>query len=434
MFDPGVPRIVACLAAVLTLTVAVPAQRPATAQGNDKQPVAADAPLRAEKLYYGVGREVALVAAVESRATTRVALALLNEAGEVKAGPHSVRAGRIDLGALMPEVWSLRKTHYLQLLVDDEPMGSALVVEPMLSRQVPVTRVEPHPVTGAMHQRIIGWRDENSPEVAPLQDATAATPGHEEGKGGASGGADSSAGSANEQNDDDDDEEGVVITPMTPMSAPENQVTSREPLLSGLRIFAEREVLMHTTQGDLKFALSPTAAPNTAWNFVHLCENGFYDGVVFHRIVPLARTGDPFVIQAGDPTGTGDGGPGWWLPIEPSDLQHDFGVISMARADDPDSAGSQFFVCLSRAGTARLDGQYCAFGFAIEGAETIAKIASVELADPATGRPAQAPMITGTEVLPAPPREVGADRRMDRVRPPASRATESDRASGRVPR
>ena len=107
----------------------------------------------------------------------------------------------------------------------------------------------------------------------------------------------------------------------------------------------------------------------------------------------MTSKGHPFVIQGGDPTGTGSGGPGWWLPIENSSLQHEFGVISMARAADPDSAGSQFFICLSREGTARLDGQYCAFGETIEGDDVIRAISSTPLADPSSGKPIDPPKI-----------------------------------------
>jgi peptidyl-prolyl cis-trans isomerase B (cyclophilin B) len=124
----------------------------------------------------------------------------------------------------------------------------------------------------------------------------------------------------------------------------------------------------------------------------------------------LTRAGEPFVIQSGDPTGGGDGGPGYPLPMEPGGLRHEFGVISMARADHPDSAGSQFFICLSRAGTARLDGQYCAFGYAVEGARTIQAIAAVELADVAAGRPVDPPVVVRAELVGAPPRTPGAGR------------------------
>ena len=140
----------------------------------------------------------------------------------------------------------------------------------------------------------------------------------------------------------------------------------------------------------------------------------------------------PFVIQAGDPTGTGDGGPGYWLPLEDSKLQHDFGVISMARSDDPDSNGSQIFIALSREGTARLDGQYCAFGYAVDGAEAIKAIAQVQLADPATGRPADPPLIRTAELVPSPARMVGRGRPDQRVTPYSTPA--QSKPSGKIPR
>ena len=156
--------------------------------------------------------------------------------------------------------------------------------------------------------------------------------------------------------------------------------------------------------------MRPDHAPNTVWNFLRLSDGGFYDGVTFHRIVPFLRSGEPFVIQAGDPTGTGNGGPGYWLPIEPSELPHDFGVISMARDLPVDSAGRQFFFCLSRAGTSALDGHYCSFGYAVEGAETIQTIAAVELDDVARGVAVDPPVIHLAELVPAPPRTPGQGR------------------------
>lgn len=148
--------------------------------------------------------------------------------------------------------------------------------------------------------------------------------------------------------------------------------------------------------------------------------------------MPLTAAGQPFVIQAGDPTATGDGGPGYWLPIEDSHLPHDFGVISMARSDDPDSNGSQFFFALSRAGTARLDGQYCAFGYAVDGAATIKAIAEVELADVKAGKAVDPPLISSAELVPAPPRTPNRGRPDERITP-ESKPIEQ-RPTGRVPR
>ena len=102
----------------------------------------------------------------------------------------------------------------------------------------------------------------------------------------------------------------------------------------------------------------------------------------------------------------------------------------MARADHPDSAGSQFFFCLSREGTARLDGQYCAFGYAVEGAETIAKTADVEIEDVAAGKPTTPPSITRMSLVPAPPQDPGtarSDRRITEWWTPEVKDTSDER-------
>jgi peptidyl-prolyl cis-trans isomerase B (cyclophilin B) len=126
------------------------------------------------------------------------------------------------------------------------------------------------------------------------------------------------------------------------------------------------------------------------------------------------------VIQGGDPTGTGDGGPGYDIMLEPSDLPHDFGVVSMARNDWPDSAGSQWFVALTREETARLDGQYCAFGEAVEGADAILAIERGEIADESTGRPRAPVTVTRATVRPARPWVPGSGRPEPRVSRPGT--------------
>lgn len=122
--------------------------------------------------------------------------------------------------------------------------------------------------------------------------------------------------------------------------------------------------------------LYPEIAPNTVNNFISLAKNGYYDGIIFHRVIP------GFMIQGGDPTGTGSGGPGYSIKGEFSyngfknDLKHSLGVLSMARTMIPDSAGSQFFIMVDDA--PHLDGQYAAFGKVIEGVEEALRIASVK--------------------------------------------------------
>lgn len=130
--------------------------------------------------------------------------------------------------------------------------------------------------------------------------------------------------------------------------------------------------------GTIKIELYPKIAFNTVANFVNLTQDGFYDNNTIHRV----QKG--FVIQGGDPTGTGTGGPGYTIKGEfnqngfKNDLSHTKGIISMARTKEPDSAGSQFFIVLSDDAASSLDGMYAAFGKVIEGIEIIEKIENTD--------------------------------------------------------
>lgn len=131
-------------------------------------------------------------------------------------------------------------------------------------------------------------------------------------------------------------------------------------------------VHMETEAGKLVMEFFPDRAHNHVSSFVSLARKGYYNGVSFHRIVPS------FVIQGGDPTGSGSGGPGYKLPAEFNEIPHDLGILSMARTPEPHSAGSQFFVCLSRERTSGLDNQYTVFGKVVEGLEAVKKIGESE--------------------------------------------------------
>lgn len=126
----------------------------------------------------------------------------------------------------------------------------------------------------------------------------------------------------------------------------------------------------------IKVELYPEVAPETVKNFVSLVGKGFYDGVIFHRVIP------GFMIQGGDPQGTGTGGCGYSIKGEftsngfKNDLIHEKGVISMARTSDPNSAGSQFFLMAAK--SPHLDGQYAGFGRVIEGIEEVDRIVNVK--------------------------------------------------------
>src|SRR5215218_7481918 len=123
-----------------------------------------------------------------------------------------------------------------------------------------------------------------------------------------------------------------------------------------------------TSAGEIKLELYPKDAPNHVNSFVFLAREGYYDGVIFHRVIP------GFMIQGGDPTGTGGGGPGYKLKSEFNERSHKRGVLSMARTSDPHSAGSQFFIM--HADSPFLDRQYTAFGMVTSGMETVDKIVS----------------------------------------------------------
>lgn len=127
---------------------------------------------------------------------------------------------------------------------------------------------------------------------------------------------------------------------------------------------------IETSQGTITIELWPDKAPNHVENFVKLAEDGFYNGLVFHRVIPN------FMVQTGCPQGTGTGGPGWNVNAEFNDASFEKGVLGMARAADPNSAGSQFFVCV--ADTPHLDGQYTAFGKVISGQDVADAIAEVD--------------------------------------------------------
>src|SRR5438876_4106895 len=147
--------------------------------------------------------------------------------------------------------------------------------------------------------------------------------------------------------------------------------------------------VIKTSEGDMVVQFWTDAAPNTIENFKKLARQGFYDGTIFHRIVK------EFMIQGGDPNSKdpakensyGQGGPGYNIKAEFNDHSHDRGVVSMARGPDPDSAGSQFFICL--ASVHRLDHQYTTFGKLIKGQDVLDKIGDISTTRNSMGEPSK---------------------------------------------
>jgi peptidyl-prolyl cis-trans isomerase B (cyclophilin B) len=158
---------------------------------------------------------------------------------------------------------------------------------------------------------------------------------------------------------------------------------------------ANWRVVMTTTAGEMEMEFWPETAPNHVRNFLDLCQAGFYDGVIFHRVIP------GFMIQGGDPTGTGTGGGPRRLKAEFSQRPHKKGVLSMARSSDPNSASCQFFVMHDT--SPHLDGQYSAFGVVVRGLEVVDAIAKTR-----TGpgdRPVAKQEIKSAKVVPAPAKQ-----------------------------
>ena len=144
--------------------------------------------------------------------------------------------------------------------------------------------------------------------------------------------------------------------------------------------------------GTMVVEFYPDKAPNHVRNFKYLANSGFYNGVPFHRVIK------GFMIQGGDPQGTGMGGPGWTVDAEFNDTPHKKGILSMARTQDPNSAGSQFFVC--HGDPAHLNGQYTVFGNTIKGLDVIDKIAAVEVGGPQRSTPVQKVTMKSVKIVP----------------------------------
>ena len=153
--------------------------------------------------------------------------------------------------------------------------------------------------------------------------------------------------------------------------------------------FSNEVAVIKTSEGDMVVQFWTDAAPNTVENFKKLARQNFYDGTIFHRIVK------EFMIQGGDPNSKdpakensyGQGGPGYNIKAEFNNHSHDRGVVSMARGPDPDSAGSQFFICL--APVHRLDHQYTTFGKLIKGQDVLEKIGDIPVTRNSMGEPSK---------------------------------------------
>ena len=167
---------------------------------------------------------------------------------------------------------------------------------------------------------------------------------------------------------------------------------------------ANEVAVIKTSEGEMIAEFWPHVAPNTVENFKKLARSGFYDGTAFHRIVKgfMIQGGDPLTKDPAKESRYGTGDPGYKIKAEFNDRSHERGVLSMARSNDPDSAGSQFFICL--ANVSRLDHQYTTFGKLIKGDDVLGKIGDVEVTMSGGGersKPTKRVTVESIKIVPA---------------------------------
>jgi peptidyl-prolyl cis-trans isomerase B (cyclophilin B) len=167
---------------------------------------------------------------------------------------------------------------------------------------------------------------------------------------------------------------------------------------------ANEVAVIKTSEGEMVAEFWTEVAPNTVENFKKLARSGFYDGTAFHRIVKgfMIQGGDPLTKDPAKESRYGTGDPGYKIKAEFNDRSHERGVLSMARSSDPDSAGSQFFICL--ANVSRLDHQYTTFGKLIKGDDVLGKIGDIEVTMSDSGersKPTKRVTVESIKIVPA---------------------------------
>ena len=172
----------------------------------------------------------------------------------------------------------------------------------------------------------------------------------------------------------------------SPAVAPTPKNYSERPPIT---ISADKKysAVVETAKGKFTIELRPDIAIQTVNSFIFLAGEGFYNGVTFHRVIRGAADKPDFVAQTGDPTGTGSGGPGYTLPAELSDVPYERGTVGMARTNDPNSAGSQWFITYNDEYQSALNGQYTVFGKVVEGMEVVDSLTPRDPENVATPQP-----------------------------------------------
>jgi len=325
----------------------------------------ARAQLTPARLYVPLNQAVTVTVADPEPSGEKLSVRLIDPVTGSTVSSAPTRSGEVDLASMFPSLWAEPAPRVLlaQLVRGDEEFGPPLVLQPLIQRE---------PARDGLTQEAM--------EAIRLRDAEA-------------------------------------LSRLSGLTDAERTKRASTPALDntlaycGLRLYEDRLVRLQTTAGPITIALRPEHAPNTAFLFRTLVDGGLYNGTVFHRVVAADAMGRPFLVQAGDPTGAGQGGPGFHTEFEPSTLPHDLGVLSLARRPtELNSGGSQFFICLSREACAALDGRYTAFGQVIGGVEALDIITAVPTGpidpdNPASAheRPLDPPVIESASTISAPP-------------------------------
>jgi hypothetical protein len=201
-----------------------------------------------------------------------------------------IEPGVIDLAEVFPDVLEHRAVSYMQLFADGRPVGAALVVQPIMEHIVPRI-AQGYRVDGSVFPRVTGWRTKKEIAEMAREEDDHADEDDEDERG-------------NRQGSDEDEEHlDPERPPVIDRGRPAAEALADPTrVLLGYRLYVERDVVLDTSFGEIRIVLRPDQAPETVWNFRELVRRGFYDGLTFYRIVPMTAAGDPFMIQAGDPT------------------------------------------------------------------------------------------------------------------------------------
>lgn len=270
-----------------------------------------------------------------------------------------VDPGIIDLAGVFPDLWASPSAtvRFVQLLDDGEAIGQPLVLDPLVTP--PLAKNE-NLNRAALHAFDTGDR------------------------------------TGLERLFDLDSRARLALRPDVMYVVPPQGVA-----FAGLRIFPLSSVVFETDKGDLEFRLRPDMAPTTVRYISDLIEQGYYTNIPVHRVVAKSGAGRPFVVQFGDPTGGGAGGPGFYMDLEPSSLPHAFGTLSVARAPELNTNSGQLFICLSRDAGLAFDGAYTSFGELVDGSDALIAMENVNADE--SNRPTEPLMIRSARLIPAPP-------------------------------